>query len=50
MVGQVLLFVTGRNPIAGTLFVIVGIGLHFVYGYYLEWLRGVVSAKPMRAT
>ncbi|WP_312365447.1 OpgC family protein [Ensifer sp.] len=49
MVGQVLLFVTGKNPIAGTLFVIVGIGLHFGYGYYLEWLRGITNAKPVRA-
>lgn len=49
MSGQVLLFVTGRNPIAGTLFVVVGIGLHFAYGYYLEWLKGIATAKPQPA-
>ncbi len=49
MSGQVLLFVTGRNPIFGSLFVLVGIGLHFAYAYYLEWLRGIATAKPLRA-
>ncbi|AFL54309.1 hypothetical protein ABIE78_006053 [Sinorhizobium fredii] len=49
MAGQVLLFVTGRNPLIGTLFVIAGIGLHFVYAYYLDWLREMAGAKPLRA-
>ncbi|WP_282562627.1 OpgC family protein [Sinorhizobium psoraleae] len=49
MAGQVLLFVTGRDPIIGSLFVIAGIGLHFVYAYYLEWLKEVAIAKPLRA-
>ncbi|MCA1407025.1 OpgC domain-containing protein [Ensifer sp. IC3342] len=49
MAGQVLLFVTGRDPIIGSLFVIAGIGLHFVYAYYLEWLKEVAVAKPLRA-
>ncbi|MEI2299053.1 OpgC family protein [Ensifer sp. MJa1] len=50
MAGQVLLFVTGRNPIIGSLFVLFGIGLHFAYAYYLEWLKGLTAAKPLRAT
>lgn len=50
MAGQVLLFVTGRNPVIGSLFVLVGVGLHFAYGYYLEWLRGIATARPLRAT
>jgi hypothetical protein len=49
MAGQVLLFVTGKNPLIGSLFVLIGIGLHFVYAYYLEWLKEVGSAKPLRA-
>ncbi|NRP17072.1 hypothetical protein LPJGGPFB_00289 [Ensifer adhaerens] len=50
MAGQVLLFVTGRNPVIGSLFVLVGIGLHFAYAYYLEWLKGLTAARPLRAT
>ncbi|OCO99661.1 MULTISPECIES: OpgC domain-containing protein [unclassified Ensifer] len=50
MAGQVLLFVTGRNPVLGSLFVFVGIGLHFAYAYYLEWLKGLSAARPIRAT
>jgi hypothetical protein len=38
MAGQVLLFVTGRDPLWGSLFVIIGIGLHFAYARYLDWL------------
>ncbi|ACP27020.1 putative transmembrane protein [Sinorhizobium fredii NGR234] len=49
MAGQVLLFVTGKNPIVGSLFVVAGIGLHFVYAYYLDWLREMAGAKPLRA-
>ncbi|WEX77354.1 OpgC family protein [Sinorhizobium numidicum] len=49
MAGQVLLFVTGRNPLIGSLFVLVGIGLHFVYAYYLDWLKEVAVRKPLRA-
>ncbi|OCP17989.1 MULTISPECIES: OpgC domain-containing protein [unclassified Ensifer] len=49
MAGQVLLFVTGRNPVIGSLFVLIGIGLHFAYAYYLEWLKGLTAAKPIRA-
>ncbi|WP_026186758.1 OpgC family protein [Ensifer sp. BR816] len=49
MAGQVLLFVTGKNPIIGSLFVVAGVGLHFVYAYYLDWLKEVGSVKPLRA-
>lgn len=47
MIGQVLLFVTGKNAILGTLFVLAGIGLHFAYAWYLDWLRGLT--RPARA-
>ncbi|ABR61978.1 hypothetical protein GOL30_00625 [Sinorhizobium medicae] len=49
MAGQVLLLVTDRDRIVGTLFVIGGIGLHFAYAYYLEWLKGMSVAKPLKA-
>jgi hypothetical protein len=49
MAGQVLLFVTGKNPIIGSLFVVAGVGLHFIYAYYLDWLKEVGSVKPLRA-
>ncbi|TCN31824.1 OpgC family protein [Sinorhizobium americanum] len=49
MAGQVLLFVTGKNPLVGSLFVVAGVGLHFVYAYYLDWLKEVAVAKPLRA-
>jgi len=38
---QVLLFVTGKNPVWGSLLVLIGIGLHFAYAYYLDWLSGL---------
>jgi hypothetical protein len=41
MAGQVLLFVTGRDPLWGSLFVLIGIGLHFAYAYYLDWISGL---------
>jgi hypothetical protein len=47
MIGQVLLFVTGKDPLYGTVFVLLGIGLHFAYAWYLDWLGGLT--KPMRA-
>ncbi|MBP2237745.1 hypothetical protein J2Z31_004268 [Sinorhizobium kostiense] len=49
MAGQVLLFVTDKDAIVGTLFVIAGIGLHFVYAYYLDWLKEVAVARPLAA-
>lgn len=48
MIGQVLLFVTGKNPLLGTLFVLVGIGLHFAYARYLDWLGGLATAAPAK--
>lgn len=41
MVGQVLLFVTGRDPVWGSLFVVLGIALHFAYARYLDWIGGL---------
>lgn len=49
MAGQVLLFVTGKDAIVGSLFVIAGIGLHFIYAYYLEWLKEVAVTRPLAA-
>ncbi|OLP60478.1 hypothetical protein BJF93_15540 [Xaviernesmea oryzae] len=45
MLGQVLLFVTGHDPVWGTVFVMAGIGLHFAYARYLDWL-GALSKPP----
>jgi hypothetical protein len=49
MAGQVLLFVTGRDPLWGSLFVIAGIGLHFAYARYLDWLGGLSRPEAVRA-
>jgi hypothetical protein len=49
MIGQVLLFVTGKDPLFGTLFVAVGIGLHFAYARYLDWLGGLAKPAPLAA-
>ena len=49
MAGQVLLFVTGRDPLWGALFVAAGIGLHFVYAFYLNWLGGLYGTAHARA-
>ncbi|MCA1492936.1 OpgC family protein [Ensifer sp. NBAIM29] len=49
MAGQVFLFVTDRDPIAGSLYVVAGIGLHFVYAYYLDWLKEMGKARPLAA-
>lgn len=48
MVGQVLLFVTGRDPLWGSLFVLAGIGLHFAYARYLDWIGGLSRAAPAK--
>lgn len=42
MIGQVLLFVTGKDPLWGSVFVLLGIGLHFAYARYLSWLTQVI--------
>lgn len=49
MVGQVLLFVTGRDPLWGSLFVLAGIGLHFAYARYLDWLGGLSRPAAAKA-
>jgi hypothetical protein len=49
MVGQVLLFVTGRDPLWGSLFVLAGIGLHFAYARYLDWLGGLSRPTAAKA-
>ncbi|WP_337184138.1 OpgC domain-containing protein [Shinella sp.] len=43
MAGQVLMFVTGKNPVLGTLYVIVGIALHFAYARCLDWQATVIA-------
>lgn len=43
MAGQVLMFVTGKNPVLGTLYVILGIALHFAYARYLDWQATVIA-------
>ncbi|OBZ93670.1 membrane protein [Pararhizobium polonicum] len=49
MVGQVLLFVTGRDPLWGSLFVLGGIGLHFAYARYLDWIGGLSRPRVAKA-
>ena len=49
MVGQVFVFVTDRNAILGTAYVAAGIGLHFGYARYLDWLSSVSSGSAARA-
>lgn len=46
MIGQVMLFVTGKDPIIGTLYVLVGIAAHFAYARYLDW-QAAVSANSL---
>jgi hypothetical protein len=48
MVGQVMMFVTGKNPILGTLYAIVGIALHFAYARYLDWQAAVIAQNAKR--
>ncbi|GMB83117.1 OpgC domain-containing protein [Shinella zoogloeoides] len=43
MAGQVLMFVTGKNPLLGTLYVLFGIALHFAYARYLDWQAAVIA-------
>ena len=44
MVGQVMMFVTGKNPVLGTLYALAGIALHFVYARYLDWQAAVIAS------
>lgn len=45
MLGQVMMFVTGKDPIFGSLCVFVGIALHFAYARYLDWQAAVMGQQ-----
>ncbi|MBB3976991.1 hypothetical protein GGQ64_002191 [Rhizobium azooxidifex] len=45
MIGQVLVFISGKSVLVGTVYVMVGIGLLFAYARYLDWLAGL--SKPI---
>nr|WP_275791215.1 OpgC domain-containing protein [Rhizobium gei] len=47
MVAQVILFVTGRDPLWGSLLVAFGLVLHFVYARYLDWLGGLSRPRTV---
>jgi hypothetical protein len=49
MIGQVLMFVTGKAPWFGTLYVAGGVGLLFAYARYLDWLVGLGRAGAPKA-
>ena len=48
MAGQVLMFVTGKNPVIGTLYALLGIALHFAYARYLDWQAAVIAQNAKR--
>ncbi len=48
MAGQVMMFVTGRNPVIGTLYALVGIALHVAYARYLDWQAAVIAENAKR--
>jgi hypothetical protein len=48
MAGQVMMFVTGKNPLVGTLYAVCGIALHFVYARYLDWQASVTGPNANR--
>ena len=48
MAGQVMMFVTGRNPVVGTLYALVGIALHVAYARYLDWQAAVIAENAKR--
>ncbi|MEW9617407.1 OpgC domain-containing protein [Shinella sp. S4-D37] len=48
MAGQVMLFVTGRDPVIGTLYALVGIALHVAYARYLDWQAAVIAENARR--
>jgi hypothetical protein len=48
MIGQVLLFVTGKDPLFGAAYVLLGIALHFAYARYLDWQAAVMSRNANR--
>ena len=47
MIGQVVLYITNKDPLVGPLFVIAGVATQFAYAYYLERKRqqGKVKGK-----
>jgi hypothetical protein len=48
MAGQVMMFVTGKDPILGTLYALLGIALHIAYARYLDWQAAVISQNAKR--
>ncbi|HVK92671.1 MAG TPA: OpgC domain-containing protein [Mycoplana sp.] len=48
MIGQMLMMVTGKSPWFGALYVIVGLGLHFAYARYLDWLAGLGRSETKK--
>lgn len=48
MAGQVMMFVTGSNPLLGTLYVAACIALHFAYARYLDWQASVTGLNAKR--
>lgn len=50
MMGQVILYVTDKNPIVGLVYVMVGIAAQFAYAYHLERKRlgakGTIAIAP----
>lgn len=49
MIGQVLVFISGKSQLVGTLYVVLGIGLLFAYARYLDWLAGLSQASVAKA-
>ncbi|WFU08801.1 OpgC domain-containing protein [Rhizobium sp. CB3090] len=48
MAGQVILYVTHKDPAVGGAYVLVGIVVQFAYAYYLEYRRlDVVNRQPL---
>ncbi|WP_432345949.1 OpgC domain-containing protein [Shinella yambaruensis] len=48
MAGQVMMFVTGKNPVLGTLYALLGIALHVAYARYLDWQAAVIAQNAKR--
>lgn len=42
------MFVTGKNPVLGTLYAVLGIALHIAYARYLDWQAAVISQNAKR--
>jgi hypothetical protein len=40
--------VTGKDPLFGTVYVLLGIALHFAYARYLDWQAAVMSRNANR--